>query len=83
MRKGGRREERKGHLEAEPAGEEGGLEEQHHQVAHRLVVLVGVRALPQVLHWGEGVRESSFGFPNYLQKYLRSVCGWAVFRRFK
>ena len=48
--KGGGREQ---HLEAESGGEEGGLEEQHHQVPHRLVVLDGVHAL--LIH--DGVRE--------------------------
>ena len=48
--KGGGREQ---HLEAESGGEEGGLEEQHHQVPHRLVVLDGVHAL--LVH--DGVRE--------------------------
>ena len=45
--------EAKQHLEAESGGEEGGLEEQHHQVPHRLVVLDGVHAL--LIH--DGVRE--------------------------
>ena len=49
--KGGGREQ---HLEAESGGEEGGLEEQHHQVPHRLVVLGGVHAL--LVHDGASPR---------------------------
>ena len=41
-----------GVVQGEAAGEEAGLEEQEHQVLHRLVALVSVSTLPQLLNRG-------------------------------